>query len=145
MLLYFIVLVIVWSIMLIGRRWYYYLRLKRIKDVQQLYNLGWRDFEYWTALKFKKRGYSIQVWKGIADEGVDVFAKKKGNLLVIQCKKYKLSKKITVQQIREIFWVATSMNAKACIVCTCSFTKPVKLFAKKNDVLLFGKDNLHLL
>jgi len=51
-----------------------------------------REFEYYVSNYFKKQGYEVinNFEKGKNDEGIDLIAKKKEELLLIQCKNWEL-------------------------------------------------------
>ena len=65
-----------------------------------------RKFEFLAGEYLKQEGFEIEVTKGVADWGVDVFAEKDGVKYAVQAKMYGDCKtKINRRMMMETLWV----------------------------------------
>ena len=112
--------------------------------LQQLENLWWREFEFFIAEAFKKKWYKAKIWPCRADEWIDVWAWKKDETILIQCKKWKSNGiYIWVKEVREFFWVISSYKwSKWLYVTTTWLTQSAKEFIEKNNINIWSKNNL---
>ena len=110
-----------------------------------LQGLSWQEFEVLTAEIFREQGYSVENTVEGADGGVDVIAKKKGEIYVIQCKHW--NSRVGVAIIREMAGiVAASGAAKGYVVASGGFTLDAIDFARSAGVeLMAAEDILHAL
>jgi len=110
-------------------------------DIQKMKKMDWKDFEFLCGELFEKRGWrtSVQEESG-ADGGVDVWARRGGELALVQCKRYEKTK-VGVKVVRELFGLMQAENAQSgYIVTTSGFTKDAFKFAKgKRISLIDGK------
>ena len=94
-----------------------------------------RDYEIFCASQFKKFGWKAEATVGSGDQGVDVVAKKKGLILVAQCKKF--SKPVPNKAVQEVvagikFYKADS----GVVIAPNGFTKSAEKLAAANNIQL---------
>ena len=94
-----------------------------------------RDYEIFCASQFKKFGWKAEATVGSGDQGVDVVAKKKGLILVAQCKKF--SKPVPNKAVQEVvagikFYKADS----GVVIAPNGFTKSAEKLASANNIQL---------
>ena len=112
--------------------WILRLKLKRkymkVQTVQDMKNMGWRDFEYFIEFMFKQNWFRAKVWKWRSDWWIDVTATKNWEKYLVQCKKWQYEK-IGVQLLREFYWVINmdSPNTKWIYITTSELTDAAKI------------------
>lgn len=95
------------------------------RSLEDLRNLGWRDFELLVGEMYRKRGYDVAESRGRApDGGIDLDATTPaGRRVIIQCKHWK-SGKIGVKIVRETLGVLHKEGAdRAVVIGTGQFTQ----------------------
>lgn len=115
-------------------------RVRKARLRSWLNSLTWRQFEYETARLFISMGYDAMVCKGTNDDGVDVYAKRNDDYVVIQCKHWRSTSvgKTIVQAIRA---KATEENAAhAAVVTSGQFEPGAAKWAIRNDVDIIDGD-----
>jgi restriction system protein len=106
-------------------------------SLDSLRALPWKRFEDVLAEAYRRRGYQVvETLGGGADGGVDLRLRKDGQVIVVQCKRWK-GKPIRVQVVRELYGVMIDQRASgAKIVATTSFTSDAVAFAKDKPIEL---------
>lgn len=104
-------------------------KFRKIRTLEQMKSMDWREFEKFIAFVFKKKWYSAKVWKWRNDWGVDVLAKKDGQTYVIQCKKWN-NYKIWVKDLREFVGTIDDVweNAIGIYITTSRLTKEASAY-----------------
>jgi ssDNA-binding Zn-finger/Zn-ribbon topoisomerase 1 len=112
--------------------------------LRQLENLWWREFEFFVSEAFKKKWYNSKIWPGRGDDWIDVWAWKKNETILIQCKKWKSNGVyIWVKEVREFFGVISSYKwSKGIYITTTGVTESAREFIKKNNIEVWSKNNL---
>ena len=94
-----------------------------------------RHYEIFCASQFKKFGWKAEATVGSGDQGVDVVAKKKGLILVAQCKKF--SKPVPNKAVQEVVAGIKFYNADSGVVIAPNgFTKSAEKLAAANNIQL---------
>jgi restriction system protein len=112
-------------------------------SLDSLRSLPWKRFEDVLAEAYRRRGYQVmETLGGGADGGVDLRLRKDGQVIVVQCKRWK-GKPIRVQVVRELYGVMIDQRASAAkIVATTSFTSDAIAFAKGKSIELVDSNAL---
>ncbi len=112
-------------------------------SLDSLRDLPWKRFEDVLAEAYRRQGYQAKEMLGIgADGGVDLLLRKNGNLVVVQCKRWK-GKPVRVQIVRELYGVMIDQRASAAkLVATTSFTPDAVAFAKGKPIELVDSNAL---
>ena len=94
-------------------------------------------FEDVLAEAYRRRGYQVVETLGDgADGGVDLRLRKNGQVIVVQCKRWR-GKPIRVQVVRELYGVMIDQRASAAkLVATTTFTADAVAFAKGKPIEL---------
>lgn len=118
-------------------------QFKRQKSVDTLNDLGWKEFEDITGEYFRRRGYSVEEnLRPGADGGVDLRLRKNGQLILVQCKRWK-KQKVKLQTVRELLGAITAEKAHSGILVTTStFTSEAVTFARKHGIQLINGETL---
>ena len=108
-----------------------------------------RDFEKLIARHYELLGRKAEIVGGADDYGVDVVVYPKGNLdgLIIQCKRYKTSNKVsssTMQKIRGATHLSEYNNYKPILITSSYATKNAKEYAHKSGVRVIEREELLL-
>jgi restriction system protein len=105
--------------------------------LDSLRDLSWKRFEDVLAEAYRRQGYHVKEMLGAgADGGVDLLLRKSGQLVVVQCKRWR-GKPVPVQIVRELYGVMIDQRASAAkIVATTSFTPDAVAFAKGKPIEL---------
>src|SRR6476646_11209509 len=112
-------------------------------SLASLRSLPWKRFEDVLAEAYRRRGYQVvEMLGGGADGGVDLRLRKDGQVIVVQCKRWK-GKPVAVQVVRELYGVMIDQRASAAkIVATTSFTSDAVAFAKGKPIELVDSNAL---
>lgn len=119
---------------------------KIAKNANELRQIAKSEFESLTAEIFARRGFEVDLFRDIKDDGIDFLAVKgddyENRIYCIQCKHPDTTNKnVSVATVREIFGVANAFDIQNCMVVTStSFTKDAKSFAalKKDRIKLIN-------
>jgi restriction system protein len=105
--------------------------------------LPWKHFEDVLAEAYRRQDYEVKEMLGSgADGGVDLLLRKSGNLVVVQCKRWK-GKPVPVQVVRELYGVMIDKRASSAkVVATTSFTPDAVAFAKGKPIELVDSNAL---
>ncbi len=103
-----------------------------------------REFEMFVGDLFRKMGYDVELTPSTGDYGVDVVAKKDGNTVAIQVKKYEQGNLIGTQVVQQTLGAMWRVKAdQSIIVTTSGFTVYAKEQAKEAPIELWDKKALH--
>ena len=118
------------------------LRRGRLLDAQQgiesIRRLHWREFEQLVSEAFRREGYSVRETQRGADGGVDIWLRRDGRTVAVQCKHWK-SFRVGVPVVRELLGVIHHDASKAdegIIVCTGYYTEEAIVFARGAPIRL---------
>jgi restriction system protein len=105
--------------------------------LDSLRSLPWKHFEDVLAEAYRRQGYSVKEMLGSgADGGVDLLLCKNGNVIVVQCKRWR-GKPVPVQIVRELYGVMIDQRASAAkLVATTTFTADAVAFANDKPIEL---------
>lgn len=95
------------------------------RQIVELGEIHWRQFEYLTGEYFRKNGYEVEVTKGRGDGGIDVIAKKNDpisgpQMILVQCKQYSEKNPVKVDSVRAFWATVDDAGATKGIVATTS-------------------------
>lgn len=115
----------------------------KTKNLSDIKAISWQDFESLIGEYYRRKGYSVFEMGGDSpDGGIDLFAKKNGEKLVIQCKHWKAFK-IDVKVVREVYGVMVDATASgAAIITSGQFTQPAIDFAQDKPIELIDGPKL---
>ena len=99
-------------------------------------DLDWREFERLVGAWFERRGFRVSETASGADGGVDLYATRDGERVLVQCKHWR-ARKVGVEPVRELYGVlAASRGAGAYVVTSGEFTKAAREFARGREIQL---------
>lgn len=105
-------------------------------------DLDWREFERLVGAWFEQRGFSVSETASGADGGVDLYATRDGERVLVQCKHWR-ARKVGVEPVRELYGVlAASRGAGAYVVTSGEFTKAAREFARGREIQLVDGSEL---
>ncbi len=106
-------------------------------SISTIRNLSWRAFEDLVTEVYSRQGYSVTGNSGPgADGGVDVIARKDGETILVQCKRWK-ARKLGVRTVREMFGLLNAERANEVhIVSSGYFTDEAIEFARNKPIRL---------
>ena len=96
-----------------------------------------REFEYEIARLLQRMGYRYTVTKATGDDGVDVFAYKDNDKVVVQCKRWARKKPVGRAVVDELAGTALRYTASAILATTSSFSPNARNAARKHDIELW--------
>jgi len=89
-----------------------------------LEKIHWRNFERFCAEFFNRQGYVIKLGPGSKDGGIDIRAFDEDNqqnpLIIIQCKRYKIGKKVDIETVKAFYTDVLFEKAKHGVIVTTS-------------------------
>jgi HJR/Mrr/RecB family endonuclease len=108
-----------------------------VTNPKALESLDPRFFEDLVASIFSSMGFEVFLTARTRDGGRDIVAVgEKATILlkfIIECKRYRRTRKVSVSQVRELFGVKVSEGASKAILATTSmFTKDAQEFARRH-------------
>jgi len=105
--------------------------LEQQKGVGTLRKISWQEFEELVGEAYRRKGYAVtESGGGGADGGVDLILRKNGEILLVQCKHWKMDK-VGVKVARELYGVVAAEGATGGIVISSgTFTQEARDFAK---------------
>lgn len=86
--------------------------------------IHWRNFERFCAEYFKRQGYEVSLGPGTNDGGVDIRAYKDKTSapdILIQCKRYKESNKVSIETVKSFYTDVVYENAQTGLIATTSY------------------------
>lgn len=120
--------------------------LDRQKSLDTIRNLTWQAFERLVAEAYHRLGYHvIENGQQGADGGVDLFLRKNGKMVLVQCKRWR-SGSVGVPVVREMYGLMKHHGAaEVKIICVGQFTAEAVSFARGKAIeLVSGEDVLRL-
>jgi len=124
---------------------------KRLLDSQRsletIRKMNWRQFEELVGEAYRRQGYSVEENQGAGpDDGVDLVLRKSGDLVLIQCKHWKVSK-VDVRIVRELYGVMAARSVPhGAVITSGMFTQEAKNFAAGKTIdLVDGYQLLELI
>lgn len=120
--------------------------LKRAKqDPRIMLSFSPREFEEMVCELLDKQGYKVKLTKQTRDGGKDIIVVQKSFLgefcIYVECKKYDISKPISVGLVRELYGTVMVDNVTAgMIVTTSHFTRDAKEYSTKIQHRMTLKD-----
>lgn len=104
-------------------------------------DLSPREFEIYCADLLEHDGWTVNLGKGVADQGVDITCEKDGLAICIQCKQY--SQPVGNKAVQEAYAGKTYAGADiAAVVTNSTYTKAAHNLASTNNVLLLHYEDL---
>lgn len=109
---------------------------KSIENPQIIHSFSPYEFEQMVCELLDKQGYTVKLTKQTRDGGKDIIIIQKSILgefcIYVECKKYDVSRPISVSLVQELYGTVMVDNATAGIIITTShFTKDAKEYAEK--------------
>jgi restriction system protein len=107
------------------------------RNLEDIKNLSWKEFEEFVGSLFVKLGYSVEVTGGLQDGGVDLIVKKDGRTSLVQCKNYRISK-VSLSMVRDFYGAMNAnLNFEAgYFITTGMFTLEARNFAYDKPIEL---------
>ncbi|MGV8075322.1 MAG: restriction endonuclease [Syntrophobacteraceae bacterium] len=121
--------------------------LERQKGIGTLRAISWQEFEELVGEAYRRKGYAVtETGGGGADGGVDLFLRKGGERLLVQCKHWRMDK-VGVKVVRELYGVVAAEGATGGVVISSgTFTQEARDFARGKPVeLLDGSELIKLI
>jgi len=102
------------------------------------------EFENFMCEVLKANGFTnVEVIGQAGDQGADLLAKKDGEELVIQAKRYSIDRKVTNSAVQEVVAsLAYYTRNKGIVVTNSFFTQSAKELAKVNNVELWDRNDV---
>ncbi|HEX8877596.1 MAG TPA: restriction endonuclease [Phycisphaerales bacterium] len=102
---------------------------KMLACPEQMQEIGDRKFEEFVAEMLNRDGFEVRLTPQTRDGGYDVLAMRRLQalelLFLVECKRYKRSRKVGVEIVRSLYGVVCEKRANAgLIVTTSTFSKP---------------------
>ena len=126
-------------------------RKKRLLDSQRnletLRKMNWREFEELVGEAYRRQGYAVEENQGAGpDEGIDLVLRKAADLVLVQCKHWRVVK-VDVKIVRELYGVMAAKQAPHGVVITSGmFTQDAKNFGADKPIdLVDGHQLLELI
>lgn len=88
------------------------------RSVEGLRKLHPGDFEAEVAGWLQREGWRVERRGGTGDGGIDLLARKRGETLAVQCKRYAEHATVTASQVRELYGAAVAEGATAAVLVT---------------------------
>ena len=112
------------------------------RSVEGLRKLHPDDFEAEVAGWLQREGWRVERRGGTGDGGIDLLARKRGETLAVQCKRYAEHATVTASQVRELYGAAVAEGATAAVLVTTGHVSgPAQAWAES----LPGGPAIHLL
>lgn len=110
---------------------------------EQLAALTPTEFEQWCAHRLRALGYTVRHVGGQGDHGVDLFAEKDGERVVVQCKRFTGRRTVREPQIRDLYGAMHAEKATHAIVMTAGyFTDEARAWARDKPIELWDADRI---
>lgn len=105
-------------------------------------NMSGLEFEEFTTNLYEAMGYTATKTKASGDFGADVILQKRGEITVVQCKRY--NGPVGLEAVQQVVAARAIYKAKNMIVITNStYTKAAQTLAQANKVQLIDGDELN--
>lgn len=110
---------------------------------QQLAVLSPEQFEQWCAHVLRALGYTVRHVGGQGDHGIDLFAERDRELIVVQCKRFTGTRTVGEPHIRDLFGAMHAEKASRAIVITAGyFTAEARAWAQGKPIELWDADRI---
>jgi restriction system protein len=110
---------------------------------EQLAALTPDQFEQWCAHRLRALGYIVRHVGGQGDHGIDLFAEKDRELVVVQCKRFTGRRTVGEPHLRDLFGAMHAERAARAIVITAGyFTAEARDWAKGKPIELWDVDRI---
>ena len=90
--------------------------------------IHWRNFERFVAEYFKRQGFEVMLGPGSNDGGIDIrvfsISNPKEPYIVIQCKRFKSKRKVSIETVKAFHSDVTFEKAKSGLIATSSHIEP---------------------
>ena len=107
----------------------------------KLRNMTGPAFEEFVAYVFREMGYVVEITQNSGDHGIDLYARKHDQLIIVQCKRW--TAPVGEPVIREFFGSLMNVRAqRGYVVTTGSFTSHALAFAQDKPIQLIDLDAL---
>lgn len=116
---------------------------ERQKNLPDISALKWREFEEVIGEAYRRQGYQVEERGGNEpDGGIDLILRKKGEMVLVQCKHWE-AEQVGVKIVRELYGVVAAEGAtKGIVVTTGYFTRDAEIFAHGKPLLLIRGNEL---
>lgn len=123
-----------------GHRKELYEQQKSLPDINAL---KWQEFEEFIGEAYRRQGYQVEEKGGNQpDGGIDLILRKKGEMVLVQCKHWE-TEQVGVNIVRELYGVVAAEGAtKGIVVTTGYFTRDAEMFAHGKPLLLIRGNEL---
>jgi restriction system protein len=134
----------------LGLALFWFQAIKQFQAVHRIYEtreqlaaLTPEQFEQWCANRLRALGYTVRHIGGQGDHGIDLFAEKDRELVVVQCKRFTGRRTVGEPQIRDVFGAMHAERAARAIVITAGyFTAEAHDWAKGKPIELWDIDRI---
>lgn len=108
------------------------------RGIAQLKTMDWASFELLVGEAFRRIGYRVEEnGQGGADGGVDLILRKQGEVVLVQCKRWRQN--VGAPVVREMFGLLRHHGASSVkIVSAGNFSRDAVLFAKGKPIELIS-------
>jgi restriction system protein len=113
-------------------------------DADPLMTMSWREFEHLVGEIYRRRGYAVMETPQGADGGIDIVARRDGEVLLVQCKQWRM-RDVGVSVVRELLGVVTAKGAsRGAVVTVGRFTEEARRFARQTPIELVDGEALRV-
>ena len=99
--------------------------------ISSLHALSPAEFESWVADRLREAGFSVSLTGGPGDNGIDILARRRSELVVVQCKRYR-SAVVAGHMVRELLGSMTAVSAtRGILVTTGTVTRRAEQYARQ--------------
>lgn len=117
------------------RRYYLNLKMKKVDK------LSGRAFEKYLKVQFQHLHYRVRLTELSHDYGADLVMKKRGEVIVVQAKRYENN--VGIAAVQEAVGAIAYYEAdRAMVVTNSGFTKSARNLARQNEVELWGRNEI---
>jgi restriction system protein len=129
---------------------YWWQAIRKFKAIRQSFEtraqlaaLTPTEFEQWCAHRLRELGYTVRHVGGQGDHGVDLFAEKAGERVVVQCKRFTGRRTVGEPQLRDLYGAMHSEGAVRAIVITAGyFTDEAQAWARGKPIELWDANRI---
>jgi restriction system protein len=110
---------------------------------QQLAALTPTEFEQWCAHRLRALGYTVRHVGSHGDHGIDLFAEKDGERVVVQCKRFTGRRTVGEPHLRDLYGAMHAEGAVRAIVITAGyFTEEARAWARGKPIELWDANRI---
>jgi restriction system protein len=112
------------------------------EDIDPLMTMSWSEFEHLVGEIYRRRGYAVMETPQGADGGIDLVARRDGEVLLVQCKQWR-TRDVGVSVVRELLGVVAAKGAsRGAVVTVGRFTEEARRFAQQTQIELVDGEAL---